>query len=533
VEASSDTHSALRVTELATQIQRSLRDISPGWVEGEVQKLRRPGSGHVYFTLADRDAAIECVVWRSRVDRIAEWPMEGRLVQAHFERVDFYARHGRVSLHVDAMRLTGEGELLARRAAVLARLHADGLTTRARRSLPTFPRRVGLIAARNSDAKMDVVKALFDRWPSVDIVHCPALVEGVAAVDSLIDALAQLQNAPDVDVIVVGRGGGGVAELTAFDDERLCRAIFAAKVPVVTSIGHTPHRPNCDHVAAAYADVPARAAELVVPSASQVLSGIGEASNAMAGIPTALRSYLHALLAISERAQPGKAIARRQLEMQGLDAHLERAIGRLHASRRQALDEARHRLTQARSAVPGSTTLDPTAQLLHSATERFLVTWMLQLDDSQQSMTTAVSRIPAAMELDGLRARLMPTALRAQRRIRDYDQAVDRRQGEVIRTFTRRVAERTRELAHSAMALTSIVRRRAIEKERALAHITEVIEARDFRRAGWIVASDATGQPVRSALQLAPDDALSLQFEDGRANAKVTSIETEPGGADA
>jgi exonuclease VII large subunit len=83
------------------------------------------------------------------------------------------------------------------------------------------------------------------------------------------------------------------------------------------------------------------------------------------------------------------------------------------------------------------------------------------------------------------------------------------------------------------MALTSIVRRRAIEKERALAHITEVIEARDFRRAGWIVASDATGQPVRSALQLAPDDALSLQFEDGRANAKVTSIETEPGGADA
>jgi exonuclease VII large subunit len=380
---------------------------------------------------------------------------------------------------------------------------------------------------------MDVVKALFDRWPSVDIVHCPALMEGVAAVDSLIDALVRLQNVPAVDVIVVARGGGGVAELTAFDDERLCRGIFAAKVPVVTSIGHTPHRPNCDHVAAAYADVPARAAELVVPSANQVLSGIGQASNAMASIPTALRSQLHALLAISERAQPGKALGRRQLEMQGLDVHLERAIGQLHASRRQALDDARHILTRARSAVPAPTTLNPSAQLLHSATERFLATWMLQLDGSQQSMTTAVARIPATTDLDGLRARLMPAAIRARRHIRDYDQALDRRQGEVTRTFTRRVAELTRELAHVSMALTSIVHRRAIEKGRALTHITEVIQARDFRRAGWILASDADGQPVRSALELAPDDALSLQFEDGRANTRVTSIETEPGGADA
>lgn len=498
-----------------------------------MQKLRRPGSGHVYFTLADRDAAIECVVWRSRVDRVAEWPMEGRLVQAHFERVDFYARHGRVSLHIDAMRLTGEGELLARRATVLTRLQADGLTTRARRSLPTFPRRVGLIAARNSDAKMDVIKALFDRWPSVDVVHCPALVEGVAAVDSLIDALAQLQNVPAVDVIVVARGGGGVAELTAFDDERLCRAIFAAKVPVVTSIGHTPHRPNCDHVAAAYADVPARAAELVVPSARQVFSDIGQASKTMASVATALRSHRHALLTISERAQAGKALARRQLEIEGLDAHLERAVGRLHASWRHALDETRHRLARLRSAVPTPTTLDPSAHLLHSASERFLATWILQIDGSRQSMTTAVTRISAETKLDGLRARLMPSAIRARRRIRDYDQAVERRQGEVARIFTRRLGERTRELTHAAMPLASAARRRAIDKERALAHITEVIEARDFRRAGWILASDASGQPVRSALELAPDDALSLQFKDGRANAKVTSIETEPGGADA
>src|SRR4051812_17349816 len=101
------------VAQLATTIQYALRDIGPGWVEGEVHKLRRVG-GHVYFTLADEDATIECCVWRSRAARICQWPSEGTLVQVHYEKVDFYARRGSVSAHVDAIRLTGEGELLAR-----------------------------------------------------------------------------------------------------------------------------------------------------------------------------------------------------------------------------------------------------------------------------------------------------------------------------------------------------------------------------------------------------------------------------------
>jgi exodeoxyribonuclease VII large subunit len=533
VEASSDTHATLRVADLAASVQRALRNVPSGWVEGEVQKLRRPGSGHVYFTLADRDAAIECVVWRSRVGRIAEWPSEGRLVQAHFDRVDFYARHGRVSLHVDAVRLTGEGELLARRAGVLARLRADGLTAAARRPLPAFPRRVGVISARNSDAKMDVIKALRDRWPSVHIMHRPALVEGVAAVDLLIDALAHLQSIPAVDVIVLARGGGGVAELTAFDDERLCRAIFASPVPVVTSIGHTPQRPNCDHVAAAYADVPARAAELVVASATEVRTSIEHAGNALAAIPESLRSHAHQLAATGERARPRQRLGRRELEMQGLDGRLQQAARRLYTGRQHGLDDTRHRLARARSAVPAPSTLDLAAQRLHLASIRFLTSWRVHIDASRRDLTTTLARVPATEEIGRLQARLAPAAARAHRRITDYERALTRRHEEANRSFTRRLREHTREMAEIAASLTATVRRRTVEGRRILEHIVEVIAARDFRRSGWVLAGDATGQPVRSARCLTPGEVLSLQFHDGRVNSTVTSVDPEPGGANA
>jgi exodeoxyribonuclease VII large subunit len=220
----SDTASVPRVSQLAVSIQRALRDIGSGWVEGEVQG-RKTVKGHTYFTLADANTSLNCCVWRSRAARIRQWPDEGALVQVHFDKVDLYAPRGTVSLHVDDIRLTGEGELLARKQATLDRLAAEGLVARARRPLPVFPRRVGVIAARDSDAKTDVIKALQERWPSVHIVHRAAFVEGVYAVDSVIDALAQMQDVHAVDVIVLARGGGGVRDLVAFDDERLSRGV--------------------------------------------------------------------------------------------------------------------------------------------------------------------------------------------------------------------------------------------------------------------------------------------------------------------
>ena len=526
IDTPTHTEPVLRVAAVAASIQQKLRGIPGGWVEGEVQGLRRPGSGHVYFTLADHEAAIGCIVWRSRAGRIANWPEDGRLVQAHFDRVDFYRANGRVSLHVDALRLTGEGELLARRAATLARLRAEGLTARARRPLPRFPRRVGVIAARRGDATVDVFKALKERWPAVQVVHRPALMEGVAAVDSLLDALAQLQGTSAVDVIVIARGGGGVAELMAFDDERLCRAIFASPVPVVTSIAHTPQRPNCDHLAAAYADVPARVAELVVPSARELSESIARAAGTLATIPARLEAVTGIVATAGERARPRQTLEHRTLEMGSLDGGLVERATRRHTRDVHALESSRHALARARAAIPTSGMLDLPAQRLAAASGRFLASWRGQLDVASRGLSLA-RQLPAVDGLARLAALLAPAARRARERTAAYASAVIRRGEESTRSITLRLEHRSRDLDDVDIAMTREMRADTQRRQMQLEHALELIWARDFRRFGWVLAGDHAGNPIRSARQLALGDSLLLRFHDGRAASTVTSVEHE------
>ena len=260
-----DTQSALSVSQVAGRIDSALRELGDGWVEGEITSINvHRSSGHAYLTLADESSSLDACIWKGRMSRCEPLPAQGDLVQAHYERVDFYAPRGSTKLILDRVRPTGDGELLRRRAETLRRLQADGLCDPDRRKpLPAFPRRVGVIAARG-DANVDVIQALRRRFPPQHIAFCAASVQGVHAVGSVIDALGRLQSIEGVDVIVIARGGGSTADLLAFDDERLCRAIFACAVPVITSIGHTKDRPNCDHVAAAFAPVPAKAAELAI-----------------------------------------------------------------------------------------------------------------------------------------------------------------------------------------------------------------------------------------------------------------------------
>jgi len=379
-----------RVSQLAGHIQRALRTVGEGWVEGEVQGHKTIG-GHTYFTLADENAVISCIIWGRSAARVGQLPADGQLVQVHYQKVDFFARKGRTSLHVDRIRLTGEGELLARKQATLDKLTADGLVARARRPLPAYPRRIGLIAARDSDAKHDVISALRERWPAVNIVFRAAFVEGVRAVDSVIGALGHLQDIDAVDVIIVARGGGGVRDLIAFDDERLCRAVFACDIPVVTSIGHTPQRPNCDHVAAAYADVPVLTAELVVPSATQLRAELDR--------HRVLLENVHKLLSLCQgevadawaRARPEQALRRRASDLDALDGRLRQSVTGAHVARERALDDAAHRLARARTSVPAPSVLDLPAQQLHVAAQRFFGDRVDELDDLGRALAAQCS----------------------------------------------------------------------------------------------------------------------------------------------
>ncbi len=365
------------------RIGEALGSLGGGIVEGEVQQVTTPASGHLYFTLSDGEASIRCIMWRSAAANLAEPPVQGRLIQARFTKIDHYAKNGSVSLIVNAIRNAGEGELLQRVLDVRDRLRAEGLTDPERKPpIPRFPRRVGIVTGRDSDAEADVIRALRDRFPPVRISVCHSLVQGVGAVNDLIEALATLAAAPDVDVIIMARGGGSVEDLLPFSDEALCRAISALGTPVITSIGHTRQRPNCDEVAAAAAEVPARAAEHAVPSAAELAERIDRRAADALGYGAATLAAAEARVDRAAMRPAGQAAlvartSRVDLAGQSLRHATGVATGPLRerigdgaqalqlaladVPRPSSLDVPRERLAQALSGVRHALTLNATA----------------------------------------------------------------------------------------------------------------------------------------------------------------------------
>jgi len=479
------TAAPLSVAQLAARVGGALRGLGGGWVEGEVTQINLHGSsGHVYLTIADESAILDACIWKVRAERCRPLPAKGELVQAHYERVNFYAPRGSTSLIVDRLRPTGEGELLRRRAETLRRLRADGLCDPSRRKpLPAFPRRVGVIAARN-DANVDVIEALRKRFPPQDIAFCAASVQGVHAVGSIIDALGRLQSIEDVDVIVIARGGGSTADLVAFDDERLCRAIFACAKPVVTSIGHTKDRPNCDYVAAAFAPVPAKAPELVI------------------------RHSADELLAEIER---GALVLERVRER---TSALKDEVGQLFASIRpeRTLDGIAHELDRA-------------GQLACSTVKSEIARRQAELVRTSQRLD-ATRRLPM-QSIEIAAAQLNAAGSRAQGKTADLLAAVTRRSVDMEASLSSSLRRKMEVLEADAARLRPAMERNLARDRERVDGLIELLRAKDLRRSGWMMATDAAGAYVSSVAQLSVHKELTLHLLDGTATVTTRQIEKE------
>ena len=342
------------VAEYSARIGRALRAVGPAVVEGEVQRPKTTGGGMLFFDLTDGEASLTCKVFSRQVRGLAHEPKHGDLVEVVVDRPDLWAHRGSLSLIVSDVRLTGEGELLRRREELVRKLREEGLCDPDRRKpLPAFPRAVGVIAGRGSDGMSDVVRALQDRFPPVHVVTCAATVQGKAAPRDLIDALARLQGQPHVDVIIVARGGGSVQDLVAFDDERLCRAIFACEKPIVAAIGHTDNAPVCNHVTwAAY--TPSRSAELVVPSAAEILQSINVAGRALGALAEGLRRNSDAVTLVESRLAVGRVVEARAAAVDSATGAMERAKQAFFHARESRLSEAQLALASLPRRLPSS-----------------------------------------------------------------------------------------------------------------------------------------------------------------------------------
>lgn len=268
------------VRAIANAISGWIDRLGPVWVEGQVTQVsRRPGLATVFLTLRDSVADISVPVTCSRVlfDSLAAPVQEGASVLVH-AKPSYYANRGTLSLQAREIRMVGLGELLARLEQRRQLLAAEGLFALERkRPLPTLPRRVGLVTAPKSAAERDVVDNATRRWPAVAFEVAYAAMQGHRSAAEVIEAVRRLDAHPEVDVIVVARGGGSVEDLLPFSDEGLVRAVSAVRTPVVSAIGHEPDSPLLDLVADVRASTPTDAAKRVVPDMAQERGRVAEA----------------------------------------------------------------------------------------------------------------------------------------------------------------------------------------------------------------------------------------------------------------
>ena len=340
----------LTVAQLAKRIKDVVEDdatLSDVWVRGEVSNLTKAASGHLYFTLKDRDAAIRGVMWRTDAARVFKLPASGDAIEVH-GRVSMYEARGDVQLYVDEIKLAGAGALWQEFERLRARLDAEGLfAPEHKRTLPQFPRTIGVVTSREGAVFHDICNVLSRRDPLVQVLLAPTLVQGESAAPMIVGAI-QAINHFDIDLLIVARGGGSIEDLWAFNEEMVARAIYDSSVPVISAVGHETDFTIADFVADVRAPTPSAAAELAVPDARELRAGVRYSEQRLAELTRDRIREVRGQLAQAVYAlQRNSPRARVDNDRQGVDDMARRAGARavqLIALRRGELNGATRHL---------------------------------------------------------------------------------------------------------------------------------------------------------------------------------------------
>ncbi len=268
----------LRVSDLNRRV-RALLDgdaaLADVWVEGEVSQPSFPASGHCFFTLKDGASQIRAVMFREELARAVIRPQHGAQVIVH-GRVRAYEPQGIYQLYAYELTPAGAGDLNARYEALRQKLAAEGLFDAARkRQLPRWPRRIGVVTSPVGAVWRDIANVMRRRYPLVELVLSPSLVQGSTAAPAIVRALRRLYADASLDIVILARGGGSLEDLWPFNDESVVRCVLDAPVPVVVGVGHESDVTLADFAADLRAPTPSAAAELAVPDASQLLNIVG------------------------------------------------------------------------------------------------------------------------------------------------------------------------------------------------------------------------------------------------------------------
>ncbi len=388
------------VSELTARIHQILdQHVPPVWVEGEISNLRAPGSGHVYFTLKDDGAQLRAVLFRTRLRRIRFEPADGLHVLA-FGTLEVYMQRGEYQLVVELLEPKGLGALQLALEQRKARLAAEGLFDSDRkRPLPRFPRRIGIVTSPSGAVIRDMLRVIGRRFGQLHVVIRPVRVQGDGAALEIAEALADLNALGDVEVIIVGRGGGSLEDLWAFNEEIVARAIAASKAPVVSAVGHEADVTIADFVADLRAPTPSAAAELVVPDRAAVIETLRDLDHRLGrGLARQLGTHRERLRLTVERrvlTDPARLLRESHRRLDALDGRLRSAVAARHRESRHELALLHHRLSG----------LSPVVRLANDAARRAHLAARLgaaarrSIDRSRHQLSLAAGRLDSLSPL--------------------------------------------------------------------------------------------------------------------------------------
>ncbi len=268
-------HSVSEITETLSRLIQAQPHLQSVWVQGQISNWVRSSPGHIYFTLKDAKSQIRCVLFRPNANRLSFRPRDGDAVRVE-GKINIYVRYGEYQINVNDIEPLGIGALQRAFEALKQRLADEGLfDAKHKKPLPRFPQKIGVVTSEKGKAINDIRTQLAKRYPLAELWLYPTLVQGEQAAEQIAHAIRVMNQHDDIDVLIVGRGGGSIEDLWAFNEESVARAIFDSAIPVVSAVGHQPDFTIADMVSDNRAPTPSAAVESIVPDRDELLVQLG------------------------------------------------------------------------------------------------------------------------------------------------------------------------------------------------------------------------------------------------------------------
>ena len=334
----------LSITELSAVIKSKIEGdpfLTSIWVKGELSNITYHSSGHIYFTLKDRNAVISAAFFKG-ANRGLKFRLEDGMEVVIFGSVTVYEKTGRYQIIVADVKLEGVGELQKRIEQLKKKLTAEGLFDQTRKKeLPFLPRRIGVVTSPTGAAFRDILKVALRRFPSIEILLAPAKVQGDDAAASIVRGIEELNDPKwEVDVIIAGRGGGSFEDLMPFSEEIVVRSFAASRVPIISAVGHQIDHPLSDDAADVYAPTPSAAAEIAVPLKQELADEIQyqceKMERALETQTSRERSRFDAVMSRRVMSDPAQMVYLKQMELEAVQNRMTMSLREIASAMRSA-----------------------------------------------------------------------------------------------------------------------------------------------------------------------------------------------------